>query len=72
MEELKLSELSKGTWFTVNAQKIKNSYKVIGRFDDDLIEVNLYNESILFFNDTKVSKIEGLQLYLLQDGRDWD
>ena len=72
MEELKLSELSSGTWFTVDAQKIKNSYKVIGKFDKNLIEVLLNKDSVLFFNDTKVSKIKGMQLYLVQGGRCWD
>ena len=41
-------------------------------FDKNLIEVLLNKDSVLFFNDTKVSKIKGMQLYLLQGGRCWD
>jgi len=69
---MELKDLKINTWFSVDAQKYKNSYKLIGKFDNELIECKLNNDSILFFNNTKVTKIEGMKLYLLQGGRDWD
>ena len=70
---MKISDLKKGDWFTINLQKkVKNSYKYVGRFDNNLCECTLVNDEILFNNNTKVTLIKGFQLYLLQGGRDWD
>ena len=68
---MKISDLKKGDWFTIDLQeKVKNSYKYVGVFDSNLCECTLVNNEILFHNNTKVTLIKGLQLYLLQGGRD--
>jgi len=67
-----INELKEGTWFNVDSQEYKNSYKLIGECEPKVYAAECNGELIEFPSSTEVTKIDGMQLYLLQGGRDWD
>lgn len=69
---MEIKDLKSETFFTVDAENIKNTYKLIGECEPKIYAAEYNNDLIEFDSNTKVSKIDGYQLYLLQGGRDWD
>ena len=67
-----INELKEGTWFNVDSQEYKNSYKLIGECEPKVYAAECNGELIEFTSNIEVTKIDGMQLYLLQGGRDWD
>jgi hypothetical protein len=68
-----LKNLNEGDWFTIVSDGVKNIYKLISKELEPRIAGAECNDVLYEINtNTKVEKINGFQLYLLQGGRDWD
>lgn len=69
----KIQDLKKGDWFMVNnGEKIRNKYKFLGEVLPRVYGGSCVDDEQDFDYGTEVEKIDGLSLYLLQGGRDWD
>lgn len=67
-----IQELKEGDFFTVQSEKIKNTYKFVSECMPNVYAAELNEDIIEFETNIEIKKIDGYQLYLLQGGRDWD
>lgn len=69
----KIQDLEIGDWFMLdNGDEFRNKYKFVGESGFMLFRGECSDLFDDFLYDTDVEKIDGLSLYLLQGGRDWD
>jgi hypothetical protein len=68
-----IQDLKKGDWFMLNnGEEIRNKYQFLGEVIPKVYGGVCPNDDRDFDFGTKVEKIDGYGLYLLQGGRDWD
>lgn len=68
-----IQDLKKGDWFMLNnREKIRDKYRFLGEVMPKVYGGACPNDDRDFYFGTKVEKIDGFDLYLLQGGRDWD
>lgn len=68
-----IQDLKKGDWFMLNnGEEIRNKYGFLGEVIPKVYGGITTNDVIELDYGTKVEKIDGFALYLLQNGRDWD
>jgi len=68
-----IQNLKKGDWFMLNnGEEIRNKYKFLGEVIPKVYGGVCFDYDRDFDFGTKVEKIDGYSLYLLQGGRGWD
>ncbi len=72
MKTFKIKNLEPETYFSISGAKFSNTYQLIGECEPGLYAAELNNDIFEFDSNTKVVKIDGFQLYLLQGGKNWD
>jgi len=71
--QCEIQDLKAGDWFMLNnGQEIRNKYQFLGEVMPKVYGSFCPNDDRDFDFGTKVEKIDGFALYLLQGGRDWD